>query len=242
MSGPARDDDNVVREVLLPAVDSDEGRAALLREARALARIGHPNVRAVIDVVLEGGDVVLLVPHVPGRRAQVWQATAAPTSRQIIDVYQQAARGLGAAHRLGIAHGDVRPEAVLVGDDGRVHVVEFALAAAAATATGHRSRMADQAALARCVRDALAPSSLDAPIVAALDRAQHPDPESRWETIEIFAAQLGATLALPAVAPLVPRYIAPLPVLPHAGRLHAIIGVSIVAALFVLGLWYATRF
>jgi hypothetical protein len=104
------------------------GADRLGREARALARLSHPNVVAVHDVGEDGGRVFVAMELVRGCTLRDWQRTAARSWEQIVDVLLQAGRGLAAAHAANILHRDFKPENVLVGDDGRVRVGDFGLA------------------------------------------------------------------------------------------------------------------
>ena len=109
-----------------------EAAAGLLREAQALARLAHPNVVAVHDAGLVEGDAFVAMEHVAGSDLRAW-LRAEPRARDaIVAVFVQAGRGLAAAHAAGIVHRDFKPANVLVGDDGRVRVVDFGLAAAPA--------------------------------------------------------------------------------------------------------------
>jgi len=101
------------------------GRARLLDEARALARLSHPNVVAVYDADVVGDDVFIAMELVRGKTARDWS----PASwREAVAVYREAGRGLAAAHAAGIVHGDFKPANVIIGDDGRVRVLDFGLA------------------------------------------------------------------------------------------------------------------
>lgn len=95
----------------------------LRREARALARLAHPNV----VTVLEAGDDWFVMELEGGSSLAAWQSGR--SWRSIVEAYLEAARGLAAAHALGIVHGDFKPHNVLVGA-GRVRVADFGLAAA----------------------------------------------------------------------------------------------------------------
>ena len=103
----------------------------LLREARSLARLSHPNVVAVYEAdALPEGGVFLAMELIKGTTLRAWQQQRRPW-REVVAMYAQAGAGLAAAHRAGIVHRDVKPENVLVGDDGRVRVVDFGLSALA---------------------------------------------------------------------------------------------------------------
>jgi serine/threonine protein kinase len=103
----------------------------LLREARLLASLSHPNIMTIFDVgIWREGQVFLAMELVEGDTLRGWLKAEARTWRQILDVYLQAARGLEAAHARGVIHRDVKPENMLIGLDGRVRVTDFGLARA----------------------------------------------------------------------------------------------------------------
>jgi tetratricopeptide (TPR) repeat protein len=100
----------------------------LLRdEARAIARLAHPNVIAVHDVGEADGEVFVAMEHVEGVTVREWLRT--PRSPlEILDVFAQAGRGLAAAHGVGLVHRDVKPSNIILGADGRARVLDFGLA------------------------------------------------------------------------------------------------------------------
>ncbi len=101
----------------------------MVREARALAQLSHPNVIAVHDVGMVNGSVYLAMEFVPGPTLRHWLAAGArPGADGVLRALLQAGEGLAAAHRAGIAHRDFKGSNVLVGDDGRVRVIDFGLA------------------------------------------------------------------------------------------------------------------
>jgi hypothetical protein len=108
------------------------GQERLVREARALARVAHPNVVAVHDVGRFGDRAFVAMALVVGRDLRAWLSAAPRRSAEIVDVFLAAGRGLAAAHAAGLVHRDFKPENVLVGDDGRVYVTDFGLARAVA--------------------------------------------------------------------------------------------------------------
>jgi len=101
----------------------------LVREARAMAQVNHPNVVGVYDVGVTGGTTYIAMELVSGTSLRGWQQ-AGRTLPETIEAYVAAGRGLAAAHAAGIVHRDFKPDNVLVGDDGRVRVTDFGLAAA----------------------------------------------------------------------------------------------------------------
>src|SRR6185295_1022285 len=78
--------------------DSTERRAGLLREARAIARLSHPNVITVYDAGTFGDRVYIAMEFVEGETADVWLYSRQRSWRQILDVFIAAGRGLAAAH------------------------------------------------------------------------------------------------------------------------------------------------
>ena len=107
------------------------GREIALAEAKALARLAHPNVVPVFDVGADGEHVYIVMELVRGETLGAWVKDR-PQS-EILDVYRQAGQALAAAHAAGLVHRDFKPDNAIVGTDGRVRVVDFGLACEAAT-------------------------------------------------------------------------------------------------------------
>lgn len=117
----------VALKLLRPGYEMDAAAERLQREARAMARLSHPNVVTVFDVGTHEGAVFVAMEKVVGDTLRGWLREARPTA-DIIDVLDQAAKGLAAAHAAGLVHRDFKPENVMVGNDGRVRVLDFGLA------------------------------------------------------------------------------------------------------------------
>ncbi|HZN93702.1 MAG TPA: serine/threonine-protein kinase, partial [Myxococcales bacterium] len=109
---------------------------ALLAEALAMARLSHPNVVAVHDAGLEGDQAFVAMELVEGVTLREWQSAQGRTWREVLRAYLEAGRGLAAAHRAGLTHGDFKPDNALVSADGRVRVTDFGLARATAVEGG----------------------------------------------------------------------------------------------------------
>jgi tetratricopeptide (TPR) repeat protein len=111
--------------------DPDETLAArLMREAQALAQLSHPNVVAVYDVGRTEGGVFFAMELVTGETGDSWLRERRPW-RTVVRVFCDAARGLAAAHAVGLVHRDFKPSNVILGADGRTRVLDFGLARAA---------------------------------------------------------------------------------------------------------------
>jgi tetratricopeptide (TPR) repeat protein/predicted Ser/Thr protein kinase len=104
----------------------EETRLRVLREARALAKLSHPNVVQVYEADQWGEDVYIAMELIEGCTLDEW--TQGRTWREVLAVYRQAGEGLAAAHGAGIVHRDFKPKNCLVGEDGRVRVLDFGLA------------------------------------------------------------------------------------------------------------------
>ncbi|WP_308259154.1 serine/threonine-protein kinase [Pseudonocardia sp. H11422] len=110
-------------------------RERMLREARALGGLSHPNVITVYDVVDVGGEPLVVLELLPSRNLATMIAEQGSLSaRQAAVVGFATAAALRAAHRAGITHRDVKPGNVLVADDGRVKLTDFGIARNAADA------------------------------------------------------------------------------------------------------------
>ncbi|MEX1366502.1 MAG: serine/threonine-protein kinase [Nannocystaceae bacterium] len=115
----------------LVAVRSEEQTARVVREARLLASLSHPNVVEVFEVGITEGprpSPYVVMELVEGETVQQWLAAADRPWHEVVQVMLQAARGLAAAHAAGIVHRDFKPDNALLGTDGRVRVVDFGLA------------------------------------------------------------------------------------------------------------------
>ena len=118
----------VAIKILRPGA-TERDRARLQREARAMAKLSHPNVVTVHEVLIESDDVLLIMEYVDGTSLRGWLAARPRSWREIASVFVRAGRALGAAHRAGLVHRDFKPDNVLIGNDGRVLVGDFGVAA-----------------------------------------------------------------------------------------------------------------
>ena len=110
---------------LLHDVDA-QTRERLRLEAQAMARLRHPNVVTVYDVVAEGDTMFVAMELVDGDTLRGHCRGRPP--REVLDACIRAGRGLAAAHDARLVHRDFKPENVLCGADGEVRVSDFGLA------------------------------------------------------------------------------------------------------------------
>src|SRR5688572_25609816 len=100
----------------------------LQREAQALAKLNHTHVVTVHDVGEHDGHVFVAMEFVAGRTMSVWIEETSPSWVEVLDAYLAAGRGLAAIHSAGLVHRDFKPDNVMVGNDGRVVVMDLGLA------------------------------------------------------------------------------------------------------------------
>ncbi|MDT7653204.1 MAG: eukaryotic-like serine/threonine-protein kinase, partial [Pseudonocardiales bacterium] len=113
----------------VPEQEAAEARERIMREARALGGLSHPNIITVFDVVDVDGAPMVVLELVPSRNlATMIGEQGTLTLQQTAVVGFATAGGLRAAHRSGITHRDVKPGNVLVADDGRVKLTDFGIA------------------------------------------------------------------------------------------------------------------
>jgi len=123
-------DRTVALKIMHAELASDEDFVRrFVAEARSVARLSHPNVVAVYDQGADGPTLYLAMEYVPGRtlRGLLHERTAL-RPREALDIIEGVLSGLAAAHAAGIAHRDVKPENVLLGNAQAVKVADFGLA------------------------------------------------------------------------------------------------------------------
>jgi predicted Ser/Thr protein kinase/tetratricopeptide (TPR) repeat protein len=124
-------DDELGRKVAIKRVranlHSDRVQERLRREARALARLSHPNVVQVYEFGEHEGRTFVAMEFVDGQTLGDWLAEGGPTWRSVLDKFLAAGRGLAAVHEAGLVHRDFKPDNVLLSNDGRVLVADFGL-------------------------------------------------------------------------------------------------------------------
>ncbi|MFC8863143.1 Stk1 family PASTA domain-containing Ser/Thr kinase [[Kitasatospora] papulosa] len=124
-------------KVMHPALATDAAFVErFIREAKSVARLAHPNVVGVFDQGAQGAYVYLAMEYVAGCTLRdVLRERGALQPRAALDILEPVLAALGAAHLAGFVHRDMKPENVLIGDDGRVKVADFGLVRAVGTAT-----------------------------------------------------------------------------------------------------------
>ncbi|MER7535247.1 Stk1 family PASTA domain-containing Ser/Thr kinase [Streptomyces sp. NPDC097704] len=124
-------------KVMHPSLATDAAFVErFIREAKSVARLAHPNVVGVFDQGAEGAYVYLAMEYVAGCTLRdVLRERGALSPRAALDILEPVLAALGAAHRAGFVHRDMKPENVLIGDDGRVKVADFGLVRAVGSAT-----------------------------------------------------------------------------------------------------------
>jgi serine/threonine-protein kinase len=106
-------------------------RARFQHEAQAAANLGHPNIVTVYDYGQDGAQSYIVMEYVEGRDLKTVIRSEAPLLiDRALDLMIQACAALGAAHRAGLVHCDVKPQNILVTNDGRVKVTDFGIARA----------------------------------------------------------------------------------------------------------------
>ena len=134
-------DRTVAVKIMHPGLgDGDSGDFAerFVREARAAARLSHPNVVAVYDQGDDDGTVFLVMELVPGHTLRDVVSEESPMApSRALALLEPVVSALASAHRNGLIHRDVKPENVLIADDGRVKVADFGLAKAISAETQH---------------------------------------------------------------------------------------------------------
>ena len=122
-------DPQLGRAVALKLIRADRAEQPhLIGEARALARLSHPNVVNVYDAGLHEGRAFVVMELVEGVSLARWLEEEPRSWREVVARFLDVGKGLAAAHAAGLVHRDVKPANVIVGRDGRARIADFGLA------------------------------------------------------------------------------------------------------------------
>jgi eukaryotic-like serine/threonine-protein kinase len=120
---------DVAIKVLPPRLArDDEARARLIREAKSVAAISHPNVLALYELEQEGDLVYVVTELLEGQTLRAILSRGPMAWRRAVEIAACIADGLAAAHAKRIIHRDLKPENIFITNDGRVKILDFGLA------------------------------------------------------------------------------------------------------------------
>ena len=130
----------VALKVIKPDLaDSSDFAERFAREARAMARLNHPNIVSVYDFGESDGMFFFTMEHVDGTDLRQLMAGGTLTPAQALQIVPQICEALQYAHDEGIVHRDIKPENILVDRRGRVRIADFGLAKLTHGATQQRN-------------------------------------------------------------------------------------------------------
>jgi serine/threonine protein kinase len=115
---------------LLPQELADDTEAArrLRREAQTIAGLNHPNICTVYEIDEHSGTVFIAMERVDGPSLKVHMARRLLPTPELVEIAQQIAGALDAAHAAGIVHRDIKPANIIINATGQVKVLDFGLA------------------------------------------------------------------------------------------------------------------
>ncbi len=127
-------DPKLQRKVALKllSVDHPDLRRRFVREARAMARLSHPNSVEIHEVGEFDDQAFIAMEYIDGPTLREWQSEKPRSFAEILEVYVAAGRGLAAAHERGLVHRDFKPSNVMIDARGRPRVMDFGVARAQA--------------------------------------------------------------------------------------------------------------
>jgi len=128
------EDTRLHRRVALKTVSAPRGtagdarRSRVLREARAAARLNHPRIAAVYDVIEAEDEIHIVMEHVRGTTLAARVRTGPLPSMQVLDLGLQLSHALAHAHGMGVIHRDLKPANIMITPQGEAKILDFGLA------------------------------------------------------------------------------------------------------------------
>ena len=122
--------DRPVALKFLPAhlLGDEEVRKRFEREAKAAAALDHANICTVHEIDQADGKTFIAMSLIEGESLDKHIERGPLKLDEALDIAQQIAKGLEAAHKKGIVHRDIKPQNIMVGEDGHVTIMDFGLA------------------------------------------------------------------------------------------------------------------
>jgi len=109
-------------------LNDDEAKERFLREAKAAAALHHPNICPVYEIAEADGKTFISMACIEGETLEDRIAKGPLAIREALDIGQQIAKGLQAAHEKAIVHRDIKPANIMISKDGQVTIMNFGLA------------------------------------------------------------------------------------------------------------------
>lgn len=122
--------DRLVALKILPSyfAADDQRLRRFQREARAASALNHPNILTIHEVGESDGTYFIATEFIDGQTIREVTCTERLTTDEVMDIVEQVATGLAAAHRAGIVHRDIKPENIMRRTDGLVKILDFGIA------------------------------------------------------------------------------------------------------------------
>jgi serine/threonine protein kinase/tetratricopeptide (TPR) repeat protein len=132
---PELDRKVAIKVLRLRGGEGDQARrqARLVREAKAIAKLSHPNVVGIFDVGVHEGQVFLAMEYLGGGTLRDWMTATKRPWRETVAMFVEIGKGLAAAHAEGLIHRDFKPDNVLLDKSAKPKVVDFGLVRLAGT-------------------------------------------------------------------------------------------------------------
>ena len=120
--------DRTVALKFLPPAGGEKEKARLIREARAVAQLDHPNICTVYEIGDSEGMPYIAMAYIEGETLKDRVENGPLAMNEIIDYTRQIARGLQSAHRKHITHRDIKSANIMITPDGQIKIMDFGLA------------------------------------------------------------------------------------------------------------------